>query len=137
MPLFAISPERVNRQGRTQHGHPHTPITYPASDKNDFPYSWHDRPTPNLDNDPDEIMRDQDIGLRKAKMGWEEAAGEARKAKEEVAQLKKKIEEGKQRERMVGERLDGVMVRQTDTYACCVALADCIVAYIAETKANN
>lgn len=58
-------------------------------------------------------MRDQEIGLRKAMMGWEEAAGEARKAKEEVMQLKKKIEEGKERERIVGERLDGVMVRQT------------------------
>lgn len=114
MPLFAISPERANRQFRTQHAHPHTPVAYPpASDKSDFAYSWHDRPTPNLDDDPEEIMRDQEVGLRKAMMGWEEAAGEVRKAKEEVTQLKKKIEEGKERERIVGERLDGVTVRQT------------------------
>lgn len=56
-------------------------------------------------------MRDQEIGLKKAMMGWEEAAGEAKKAKEEAAMLKKKVEEGKERERKVGERLDGVMVR--------------------------
>ena len=129
MPLFAISLERVNRQARTQHAHPHTPIAHPPrSDKSDFPYSWHERPTPNLDEDPDEIMRDQEIGLRKAMMGWEEAAGEARKAKEEVAGLKKKVEEGKDRERMVSERLDGIMVRRTDDCACYVAEADCAIA---------
>lgn len=111
MPLLALSPERANRQHRTQHAHPHTPIAYPASEKSDFPYSWHERPTPNLDDDADEIMRDQEIGLKKAMMGWEEAAGEAKKAKEEAAMLKKKVEEGKERERKVGERLDGVMVR--------------------------
>ena len=126
MPLFAVTPQRVNRNP-PGHAHPTTPFAYDPvdeSDESDFPYSWHDRPTPSLDNDPDEITREQEIGLKKAIMGWEEAAAEARKAKDEVAQLKKKIEEGKERERMVGNRLDGVMVRQPDKLASCVAEAE-------------
>lgn len=51
-----------------------------------------------------------DAALKRAMMGREEAEAEMRKLREETAALRKSIEEGKERERKVGERLEAVMV---------------------------
>ena len=51
-----------------------------------------------------------DAALRRAMLGREEAETEVRRYKEEAKMLQKAVEEGKERERKVGERLETVMV---------------------------
>jgi seryl-tRNA synthetase len=51
-----------------------------------------------------------DAALKRAMLGREEAEAEARRHREEVRALRKALEEGKERERRVGERLETVMV---------------------------
>lgn len=51
-----------------------------------------------------------DAALKRAMVGREEAEAEMGKLREENAKLRKSIEEGKDRERKVGERLETVMV---------------------------
>ena len=52
-----------------------------------------------------------DAALKRAMVGREEAECEMRRYRDEVRLLKKHVEEGKERERRVGERLETVMVR--------------------------
>lgn len=52
-----------------------------------------------------------DAALKRAMLGREEAESEMRRYREEARLLRKQIDEGKERERRVGERLETVMVR--------------------------
>jgi len=52
-----------------------------------------------------------DAALKRAMLGREEAETEMRRFRDEVRGLRKQVEEGKERERRVGERLETVMVR--------------------------
>jgi hypothetical protein len=63
--------------------------------------------------------RTADAALKRAMIGREEAEVELRKCKEELKALRKIVDEGKERERRVGERLETVMVR----YHLCVHIA--------------
>jgi hypothetical protein len=54
-----------------------------------------------------------DAALKRAMLGREEAESEMRRYREEARALRRQIEEGKDRERKVGERLESVMVRIT------------------------
>lgn len=51
-----------------------------------------------------------DAALKRAMLGREEAEVELRKVRDELRSLRKAVEEGKERERRVGERLETVMV---------------------------
>lgn len=51
-----------------------------------------------------------DAALKRAMLGREEAESEVRRYREEAKMLRKAFEEGKERERKVGERLETVMV---------------------------
>ena len=51
-----------------------------------------------------------DAALKRAMLGREEAEVELRRARDELRSLRKAVEEGKERERRVGERLETVMV---------------------------
>lgn len=51
-----------------------------------------------------------DAALKRAMLGREEAEGEMRRYRDETRALRKQVEEGKERERRVGERLETVMV---------------------------
>lgn len=51
-----------------------------------------------------------DAALKRAMLGREEAEGEMRRYRQEAQALRKLVEEGKDRERRVGERLETVMV---------------------------
>lgn len=53
-----------------------------------------------------------DAALKRAMLGREEAESEMRRYRDEARLLKKHLEEGKERERRVGERLETVMVRK-------------------------
>jgi len=52
-----------------------------------------------------------DAALKRAMIGREEAESEMRRYREETRALRKQVEEGRERERKVGERLETVMVR--------------------------
>lgn len=51
-----------------------------------------------------------DAALKRAMIGREEAEAETRRYRDEARSLRKLVEEGKERERKVGERLETVMV---------------------------
>lgn len=51
-----------------------------------------------------------DAALKRAMLGREEAESEMRRYREEARSLRRQVEEGKERERRVGERLENVMV---------------------------
>lgn len=51
-----------------------------------------------------------DAALKRAMLGREEAETELRKYRDETKTLRKAIDEGKERERKVGERLETLMV---------------------------
>ncbi|GKT99423.1 chromosome segregation protein smc [Fusarium langsethiae] len=66
-----------------------------------------------------------DAALKRAMIGREEAESELRKIREETKALKKAIDEGKERERKVGERLEALMEnygRAKETHAHTQAL---------------
>ncbi|RGP62513.1 chromosome segregation protein smc [Fusarium sporotrichioides] len=66
-----------------------------------------------------------DAALKRAMIGREEAESELRKTREETKALKKAIDEGKERERKVGERLEALMEnygRAKETHAHTQAL---------------
>jgi carbamoylphosphate synthase large subunit len=110
-PLFPVSPERINRQ-QVQNSPP-----LPTG----FPY---------LQNDPfgsqrnsmvqgkvaqfNEIAqkarrRDNEAALERAILGREEAENETRRLREENRVLRQETEEGRARERKVGQRLETVI----------------------------
>jgi hypothetical protein len=70
--------------------------------------------------------RTNDAALKRAMLGREEAESEMRRYREETRQLKKQVEEGRDRERKVGERLENVMVRARQcAHVFKGVLADC------------
>jgi len=54
--------------------------------------------------------KDNEASLRRAVLGREEAESETRRLRDENRVLRREIEEGRARERRVGERVEGVMV---------------------------
>ena len=117
-PLFPVSPERANRQHL-----PALPLSpsLPSNLSNfhDDPFSMHSRNTSdvqgkvaqfnNLSKEAVQRRKDNEAALKRAVVGREEAETETRRLREEYSTLQKEIEEGKGRERRVGERLEGVM----------------------------
>lgn len=55
--------------------------------------------------------RTNDAALKRAMLGREEAESEMRRYRDEARALRKEVQEGKERERKVGVRLENVMVR--------------------------
>lgn len=112
-PLFPVSPERVNRQHL-----PQSP-SLPSNLSDPF-ISGHTRAPSdvqgkvaqfnNLSKEAAQRRRDHEAALQRAVMGREEAEGETRRLKEEHRGLRREIEEGRGRERRVGERLEALMV---------------------------
>lgn len=63
--------------------------------------------------------KSQDAALKRAVLGREEAEAEARRYKDELRALRKQLEDGRDRERRVGERLETVMVCRMERSNCC------------------
>ena len=57
--------------------------------------------------------KDGEDALKRAVLGREEAESETRRLKEENRLLRRDVEEGRARERRVGERVESVMVGQS------------------------
>lgn len=60
-----------------------------------------------------------DAALKRAMIGREEAETEMRRYREETRNLRKQVEEGRERERKVGERLETVMVCLSASHMPC------------------
>ena len=111
-PLFPVSPERANRQHLPQS--PSLPMNLAD------PFISHVKESSdvqgkvaqfnNLSKEATQRRKDNEAALKRAVLGREEAESEARRTKEESNILRKEIEEGRGRERRVGERLEALMV---------------------------
>lgn len=64
----------------------------------------------NLSKEAAQRRKDNEAALKRAVLGREEAESETRRLKEENRMLRQDVEEGRARERKVGERMEGVMV---------------------------
>ncbi|KAL9125300.1 MAG: hypothetical protein Q9217_005482 [Psora testacea] len=62
----------------------------------------------NLAKDAAQRRRDNEAALKRAILGREEAEGESRRLREENSVLRKEVEEGRGRERRVGERVESL-----------------------------
>ena len=116
-PLFAVSPERVNRQPVFSQS-PSLPSD--LANLSDPFTTIHARTSSdvqgkvaqfnNLSKEAIQRRKDNEAALKRAVMGREEAESETRRLKEENRVLRGEIEEGRGRERRVAERLESVMV---------------------------
>ena len=112
-PLFPLSPERVNRQHL-----PQSP-SLPSNLSEPFLNGHTKAPSDvqgkvaqfnNLSKEAAQRRRDNEAAIQRAMLGREEAESETRRMKEEHKILRKEIEDGRGRERRVGERLEALMV---------------------------
>ena len=113
-PLFPVSPERANRQQL-----PQSPSLPSISNQNDH-LNFLSRGNSdvqgkvaqfnNLSKEAAQRRRDSEAALKRAVLGREEAENETRRLREESRLLRQDVEEGRARERRVGERVEGVMV---------------------------
>jgi len=111
-PLFHISAERVNQQ-RLQHDPDSPSGSLYGSKHHSRESSVHEKVAAfnSLAFQGKQLERKtNDAALKRAMLGREEAESEMRRYKEDVKALRRQIEEGKERERKVGERLESVMV---------------------------
>lgn len=107
-PLYAASPERVNSQRTSKNYEVITSTTRVHTREN----SVHEKVASfnslsSLSKTSDK--RHHDAALKRAMLGREEAESEMQRYREEARLLKNVVEEGKQRERKVAERLESVM----------------------------
>lgn len=122
-PLFAVSPERANRQPFPQ------PVSLPSELANlrDPFATAHSRTSSDvqgkvaqfnsLSKEAIQRRKDNEAALKRAVMGREEAENETRRLKEENRILRKEIEEGRGRERKMAERIEGVVVGDSESHA--------------------
>jgi hypothetical protein len=105
-PLHPVSPDRVNQQRE-----PSLLFSSVRSELRDS--TVHDKISQfnSLTVQSKQLERKTaDAALKRAMLGREEAESEMRRYRDEVRALRKQVEEGKERERRVGERLETVMV---------------------------
>ena len=119
LPLFPVSPDRMNRQYLPQS--PSESSLQPPSNARVTLLSSHSRTSSdvqgkvaqfnNLSKEVAQRRKDNEAALKRAVVGREEAECETRRLKEENRGLRKELEEGRGRERRVGERVETVMVQ--------------------------
>ncbi|KAM3069522.1 hypothetical protein ACMFMG_005628 [Clarireedia jacksonii] len=112
-PLYQVSPERVNQQRQWD-----LPQSPPGGSTNGGKHSRdssvHEKISQfnSLAFQGKQLERKaNDAALKRAMVGREEAESEMRRYRDEARILRRQVEEGKERERKVGERLESVMVR--------------------------
>ena len=114
-PLFPVSPERANRQQL-----PHSPSLPSIGYLHNDPFITHSRGNSDVQNKVAQFnslskeavqrRKDNEAALKRAVLGREEAESETRRLREENRLLRADVEEGRARERKVGERVEGMMV---------------------------
>lgn len=114
-PLFQVSPERVNQQ------RPSTASSVFDEGRHTRESSVHEKVAVfnSLAYQGKQLERKtNDAALKRAILGREEAESEMRRYREETRSLRRQIEEGNERERRVGERLENVMVSISSHQSC-------------------
>lgn len=114
--LYPVSPERVNQQ-RPQYN-PESPTASLRESIHTRESSVNDKVAAfnSLAYQSKQLERKtNDAALKRAMLGREEAENEMRRYKDEARALRRQVEEGRERERKVMERLENVMV----CIACC------------------
>jgi len=109
-PLLHASPERVNQQRASIMDSPTSSLKHQSHSRDS---SVHEKVAAfnSLAFQGKQLERKaNDAALKRAMLGREEAESEMRRYREDARVLKRQIEEGKERERRVGERLETVMV---------------------------
>ncbi|TGJ87074.1 hypothetical protein E0Z10_g1695 [Xylaria hypoxylon] len=116
-PLQPISPDRANHQN-SMFGSPQGSPQRDSDVHNKIRRFNHlSHLPPNATSMSKQLERlTADAALKRAMIGREEAESEMRRFREESRVLRKQVEEGRERERKVGERLETVMVRWTTPY---------------------
>ena len=118
-PLFPVSPERANRQ------HLHQSPSLPSNLIDPFTSHYEKVPSDvqgkvaqfnSLGKEAAQRRKDNEAALQRAVLGREEAESETRRLKEESSVLRKENEEGRGRERRVGERLEALMVMISNSF---------------------
>ena len=145
LPLFPISPDRTNRQQSQQIPTSTTRTSISPIRERDILSASHVRGSSdvqnkvaqfnNLTKEAAQRRKDTEAALKRAVVGREEAESETRRLKEENDILRREIEEGRNRERRVGERLENVMVNHVLT--CAVYLSDLIPGGIPARKGES
>lgn len=116
MPLFSLSPERINAQRGNATPTEGLPTSLP-----EFGSPKHARSNSAVEGmiarfgsldvkDHVDLRKKDEAALRRAQMGREEAEGEARKLKDEARVAKKEAEDAKERERKTVKKLDVLLV---------------------------
>lgn len=103
-PLQTSTPDRINQRRESQ-------MTPFRTDGYDSPVLEKISQFNNMSGQSRQQERRTTDALRRAVLGREEAEVEMKRMKDEINQLQSAIEQGKERERKVGERLETVMVR--------------------------
>ncbi|ESZ96106.1 hypothetical protein SBOR_3495 [Sclerotinia borealis F-4128] len=109
-PLHQVSPERINQQ--KQWDLPQSPTGEKKASKHSRDSSVNDKIAQfnSLAYQSKQLERKtNDAALKRAMVGREEAESEMRRYRDEARILRRQMEEGKERERKVGERLESVM----------------------------
>jgi hypothetical protein len=107
-PLQAVTADRVNQQREREPGFSHH--RGPSRDNAVFDkISQFNNLSVSMQSKQLE-RKTADAALKRAMLGREEAETELRKYRDETKTLRKAIDEGKERERKVGERLETLMV---------------------------
>lgn len=120
-PLQAVTAERVNQQRDSLFSHfrsesRESSVTDKISQFNNLSVSMQSKQLE---------RRTADAALKRAMLGREEAEAELRKYREENKALRKSTEEGKERERRVGERLEALMVSSSSQHLPTTQLRPC------------
>ncbi len=114
-PLYPVSPERVNQQRYELPASPSVP-NFGSENKSSRESSVHEKAAKfdTLAFQGKALERKTaDAALKRAMLGREEAEADMRRYREDVRVLRKQLDEGRERERKVGERLESVMVSLT------------------------
>lgn len=112
-PLHQVSPERVNQQKQWDLPTSPTGENGSKASKHSRDSSVNDKIAQfnSLAYQGKQLERKtNDAALKRAMVGREEAETEMRRYRDEARILRRQVEEGKERERKVGERLENVMV---------------------------
>ena len=136
-PLFQVSPERVNQQ-RASTIFDDSPSGSPHRHSRES--SVHEKVAAfnSLAFQGKQLERKaNDAALKRAMLGREEAESEMRRYREETQALRRQVEEGKERERRVGERLENVMVSALWLPAYLWAVIDCLRKTMAVPKKHT
>ena len=136
MPLYPVSPERMNASKQQVPQSPSLPAfaSYPTGSPHSSPtYRRKESDVQGMVarfnalgiEDHQELRRRDEAALKRAQLGREQAEEDCQRLREETRGLRRGLEEGRERERRVAKRIESVMVRMgMSTVEACLLTGD-------------